>query len=88
LIFVVNRARATLFHPESDEAPCNALAERQFSAGLNVYFEPFSELARTIFMLVGEAGRRRFLELVGEALDTQKADAQHRWAWAEAVREI
>jgi hypothetical protein len=39
-------------------------------------------------MLMGELGRRRFLELVGVTLEEQKADAQHRWAWAKAVREI
>jgi hypothetical protein len=88
LIFVVNRSPTAIFHPPSDEALCHAIAERQFSEGLNVYFEPFPELARAIFTLVGEVGRRRFLELVGEALEAQKADAQHRWAWGEAVRQI
>ena len=88
LIFVVNKPRGSLFHPATDETASNELAARQFSTGLNVYFEPFSDLSRSVLMLLGESGRRRFLELVGAALEAQRADAQHRWAWAKAVKEI
>lgn len=88
LIFVVNRQHDSLFQNDEDKTKAEELARRQFSAGLNVYFESFSRLARSVLMLVGEAGRRRFFELVSAALEEQKADAQHRWAWAECVREI
>jgi SacI restriction endonuclease len=88
LVFVVNKSADKLFDPVKDENPCIELAEREFRSGLNVYYEPFSELARSVLMLVGEPGRRRFLELVGSKLEIQRADAQHRWAWAKAVAEM
>lgn len=88
LLFVVNRPADKLFHSPDDAKSCRQLAAHQFSGGLNIYFEAFSPLAQTCLMLVGEPGRRRFLELVGLKLEEQRADAQHRWAWAKAVREI
>lgn len=63
-------------------------AKRQFSSGLNIYLEKFEPFARTVLTLVGEDGRRGFLEAVGRALAEQNADITHKWAWADLVKAI
>jgi hypothetical protein len=88
LIFVVNRSHEKLFDTQSERDLCRSLADREFRSGLNIYFEVFFDVAHAILLLVGELGRRRYLELVGSTLESQRADAQHRWAWAKAVAEL
>jgi hypothetical protein len=63
-------------------------SKRQFSSGLNIYLEEFASFARTVLTLVGEDGRRGFLEAVGKALAEQNADITHKWAWADLVKAV
>ncbi len=87
LIIVVNRSGQSVFKAEDQES-CTELISKNFSSGLNVYVEAFDDLAKIVLLQVGEHGRRNFLEIVGKALETQKADSQHRWAWSEIVKKL
>lgn len=87
LIIITNRNSADRYK-ESDQLICEELISKNFSSGLNVYVEAFEDVARIILLQIGESGRRNFLEIVGKALEVQKADAQHRWAWSEIVKKL
>lgn len=64
------------------------MCAEQFSSGLNIYLEPFNQILTSVLAIIGEAGRREFLESVGMALAQQNADVTHRWAWAALVKSI
>jgi hypothetical protein len=87
LIIIINKASKNLFRDE-DKDDCEQLIAKNFSSGLNVYVEAFEDIARIVLLQIGEQGRRNFLEIVGKALELQKADAQHRWAWSEIVKRL
>ena len=73
---------------ESDRDQVLKLIDNEFSTGLNIYVESAEDLLKFACTLLGEKGRKTFLQAVGEALDEQGADPKHRWAWSEAVRAI
>ena len=56
----------------------------EFTSGQNIYVTEFTSLARVVLALLGEPGRRLFLELVGQHLDAY-ADIHHRRAWARKL---
>jgi hypothetical protein len=70
-----------------DEAAIKEIIDREFVSGQNVYITEFQPLARVVLALIGEAGRRRFLEQVGHQLD-EFSDIQHRRAWATLLRGV
>jgi len=86
LMFVI-RASSTLDR-DLDESELEAICDSQFSSGLNLYVEPFEGFSKTVLTIIGENGRRRFLEEVGTALAVQNADIPHKWAWAKIVKEL
>lgn len=86
LLFVV-RASPVLAR-DFDVSELDAICATQFSSGLNVYVEPFDDFCRLVLTVVGENGRRRFLDEVGIALSDQNADVAHKWAWAQIVKEL
>jgi hypothetical protein len=86
IVFVVRAA--ALVASDLQNGAYEAEAERQFSSGLNIYIEEFAPFAQTVLTLVGESGRRGFLEAVGTALAEQNADITHKWAWADLVKAI
>lgn len=86
MIFVIRARR--LFGADLSEAKFEEHRDEQFSSGLNLYIEPFERFAQSVLTIVGENGRRTFLEKVGAALDLQSADVTHRWAWAALVKSI
>lgn len=89
LIFVIQAAKdGRLFASEMDKEAGDTMAAKEFASGLNIYWTSYVDLARQVFALVGESGRKRFLQFVGEALEEQSVDARHRWAWAQAVGEM
>lgn len=89
LVFLVhgNRGR-NLFAADVDRVEAESLAAKEFSSGLNVYWESFLTLSQSILVILGEGGRKDFLKFVGLSLEEQSVDAQHRWAWAQIVAEI
>lgn len=74
----------------ADLSPADFAARRdsEFSSGLNLYLEAFETFYRNVLTILGEAGRRDFLESVGTALVVQNADVTHKWAWAALVKAI
>jgi len=88
LIFLVHGKGDKLFANDDEFAAAEAIALKEFSTGLNVYWESYLRLSRSLLVVLGEQGRRDFLKFVGLALEEQSMDAQHRWAWAQIVAEI
>lgn len=86
LFFVYRKDGAPYSDAESEQI--NATISRQFSLGLNIYIVSGDEFLRLCCSLLGEDGRKVFLESVGSALAVQGADPKHRWAWSQAVRTI
>ena len=89
LIFLVHGKHAdSFFESESDQRAVQAIALKEFSSGLNIYWESFLRLSRAFFIVLGEPGRREFLKSVGQSLEEQSVDARHRWAWAQIVSDM
>ncbi|HKW23543.1 MAG TPA: hypothetical protein VJO13_19330, partial [Ktedonobacterales bacterium] len=58
----------------------------EFASGQNIYvFDDLSSFLKPMLALLGERGRRQFLETVGQELDTYGSDISHRRAWAELL---
>lgn len=86
LIFLVHtRNENRLFATDEDQTAANLISAKEFSSGLNIYWEPYLQLSRSILVVLGEQGRREFLKSVGIALEEQNVDAKHRWEWAQIV---
>lgn len=59
---------------------------KEFASGQNLYiFEDLTSFLKPMLALFGESGRRQFLEIVGQELDTYGSDISHRRAWAELL---
>lgn len=85
LLFVV---RSNELVPAADQAAMRTLVDKEFSAGLNLYFESAPSFFSRFLLFLLEDGRRKFLLDAGESLRLQKADFQHRLAWSHAVRAL
>ena len=83
LLFVVAGGVA-----DEDAAEVDAAVEREFVTEQNVYVTEFRPFLETTLTLLGEGGRRLFLENVGKELDRVKADVRHRRAWADLLRHL
>ena len=70
---------------DADADEVNAAVDREFVTGQNVYVIEFRPFLETTLTLLGEKGRRTFLEQVGVELDRVKADVQHRRRWAKLL---
>lgn len=86
LLFVIRATK--LLDAGLSSADLEGIIARQFSSGLNIYVEDFVEFSRVCLTLIGEQGRRTFLEAVGRSLSVQAADIAHKWAWADIVKAI
>ena len=72
----------------ADETAINNLIRKEFSSGQNIYVADFSVFLDQHLILFGERGRRRYLTLVGEQLDAERADLSHRQAWRDMLASI
>jgi hypothetical protein len=72
----------------TDESKVEALVEREFSTGQNIYIFTVQSLADVLLALVGEDGRTQFLRLVGEHLDNYGSATLHRKRWAELLAQV
>jgi SacI restriction endonuclease len=89
LVFLVHGNKGgSLFTSDDERIAAEDVAFKEFSSGLNVYWESYLRLSRSLLIVLGEQGRRDFLKFVRLALEEQSVDAQHRWAWAQIVAEI
>jgi hypothetical protein len=59
-----------------------------YAGGQSLYLIDTLELARAVFALVGDEGRRRFLERVGEHLNTWNTQPGHRRAWKKLLEAL
>jgi hypothetical protein len=65
------------------------LVEKEFSSGQNIYiFGDVLYFSSGILALLGEDGRRKFLENVGMNLDQYGAAIQHKKDWADLLARI
>jgi hypothetical protein len=72
-----------------DEAEqINAVIQKEFSSGQNIYVAEFFPFVENHLILFGENGRRRFLQLVCEELDIRNADVSHRQRWRDILAAI
>lgn len=60
------------------------LIDREFASGQNIYVTELVPLCTTLLALLGEKGRRTFLESIGRQLH-EHSDVHHRRAWAQAL---
>ncbi len=65
----------------ADEQKIGDLIAKEFVSGQNIYVTELTPLARVVLALMKEEGRRVFLELVGDQLDSY-SDVEHRRAWS------
>jgi hypothetical protein len=73
---------------ESERPEVEALIDRKFTSGQNVYITDLVKLGTTALSIVGEDGRRDFLRETGNQLDTYKSEITHRRAWASILETI
>jgi hypothetical protein len=66
----------------------NDFVEHQFTSGHNVYITDLLTLSRTALAVIGEEGRRDFLQEIAEQLEKYKSEVAHRRAWAELLGKI
>jgi hypothetical protein len=71
---------------EGDEI--DALVEREFTGGQNVYISDFLTLARTALSIVGENGRKDFLDEVRNQMETYGSEITHRRSWASLLESL
>ncbi len=62
--------------------------EREFGSGQNIYVTDLTGFAKSILMLLGEAGRVEYLHEVGRELDRAFSPIPHRKAWASLLQEL
>jgi hypothetical protein len=85
LLIIVNHQNPIT---NSDILSVKQLLEREFSSGLNIYIESAHLFMSCLLSIIGENGRRCFLEEVGNCLREQNADYMHRVEWGRIVRNI
>lgn len=73
---------------QDNGAKIQELVKKEFVSGQNIYIFNILDFAASLFALLGEAGRREFLENVGKTLDTYGSAIEHRKAWADLLSQI
>jgi hypothetical protein len=73
---------------ESERSEVEALIDREFTSGQNVYITDLVKLGTIALSIVGEDGRRDFLRETRNPLDTDKSEITHRRAWASMLETI
>jgi hypothetical protein len=61
---------------------------KEFVSGQNVYITDLTTLCRTALALLGEQGRREFVQEVGVQLDRYRSDITHRRCWAQLLASV
>lgn len=74
--------------PEQERTEIETVVDREFANGQNVYITDLSCFSRTALSLLGEAGRRDFLDEVKNQLEKYKSEITHRRAWASLLESI
>jgi hypothetical protein len=72
----------------TEEAEVEALIDREFTSGQNVYVTDIAKLSATVLAILGEDGRREFLMETANQLETYRSEITHRRAWATILQTI
>lgn len=83
ILFIAQSGAVKEDGPDIDE-----LVSKEYSSGQNIYIFPFSNFAESHTALLGEGGRRAFLEQVGDTLDKYGYSIQHKRDWASLLSRI
>ncbi|MDO8637280.1 MAG: restriction endonuclease, SacI family [Dehalococcoidia bacterium] len=70
---------------KEEETNIEELTSKEYSSGQNIYIFSFSGFAESLIALLGEGGRRTFLENVGNTLDKYGYSIQHKRDWASLL---
>jgi hypothetical protein len=73
---------------KGDKEEVAELVSKEFSSGHNIYVFDLRGFSFSILALLGEDGRREFLDYVGRELDLYKSEITHRRAWANLLSEL
>ncbi len=83
ILFIAQRGIA-----DGEEGDVATLIEKEFVSGQNIYVFESMNLTQSFLAILGENGRRVFLELVAQELDTYRSDITHRRAWANLLSQF
>lgn len=72
----------------TDDEPIDRRVVSEFSSGQNIYISNFGDFSLGILILLGEKGRRNFVNKVGQELDRVNAGIAHRKAWVQLLKEV
>lgn len=70
---------------ENDRKDIEGLIKREYEKGRNIYIEDIEVLSRTMLILFGEEGRKKFLNNTNNALEELTYPYEHRRKWAELL---
>jgi len=73
---------------DEDDDAITAKVLKEFQSGQNLYIQDLSTFLAAAFVLLGEEGRRSFLEAVGEYLEAGHCERIHRQAWADLLAKL
>src|SRR5438552_5059114 len=73
---------------ESERSEVEALIDREFTSGQNVYIADLVKLSTAALSIAGEDGRRDFLMETANQLEMYKSEITHRRAWASILETI
>jgi len=73
---------------EDDKSKIYDLVEKEFISGHNIYILDLLNFSHNTLALLGEKGRRIFLDEVGHTLEEFRSNIVHRKAWAELLSNI
>jgi hypothetical protein len=69
-------------------AKIQEVVKKEFASGQNIYIFNIFDFANSLFALLGETGRREFLETVAKVLEKYGSAIEHRKAWADLLSQI
>jgi hypothetical protein len=72
----------------SEDVESRDLISKTWASGTNLYRLSIEELIRVGLSLTGEAGRKDFLENIGEQLNTYNTQPSNRKRWKELLEEL
>lgn len=73
---------------QSDSEAIKKRITHEWAQGINVYQISFDDLSKPALMLLGEQGRSRVLEVVGEEIDTKSSNVALRQKWSNILQSI
>lgn len=73
---------------QSDSEAIKKRITHEWAQGINVYQIPFDDLSKPVLMLLGERGRSRVLEVIGEEIDAKSSSVALRQKWSDILQSI